>query len=362
MTHTFELVRRAKRLRAVAAFCALLAIFAGGCNSDDNLAPEAPLAGSVDGAATDSPAVTDDSELIDEASDPAVAVEVAGIEASLVSRRGTPYGVFNLWSGYTTLNSYHAPFNASINSDSPSGIIKRISAARAKGHQLSLMMTGGGHGNYITNGKFDYSKWRRRMDLYRTSAIKSAVAAGVRDGTVLMANMLDEPNHPDWGGVITKATLDKMASYVKGIFPTLPAGVSIRWDWRPSERYRVVDFIQTQYVTRFGSAASWRNQALDAAKKNGISLSFAINPINGGTRIANCPIGKTGGKGTYGGNCKMTPTQIKESALALAAYGCALMMWRYDAAFMAKSANVTAFKEIKSKLAYNTRKSCRRPS
>ncbi|HEY5939490.1 MAG TPA: hypothetical protein VIT87_01635, partial [Gemmatimonadales bacterium] len=63
MTHTLELVRRAKRLRAVAASCALLAIFAGGCNSDDNLAPEAPLTGSVDGAATDSPAVTNDSEL-----------------------------------------------------------------------------------------------------------------------------------------------------------------------------------------------------------------------------------------------------------------------------------------------------------
>ena len=128
-------------------------------------------------------------------------------------------------------------------------------------------MTGGGHGNYITNRKFDYNKWRRRMDLYRTSAIKSAVAAGVRDGTVLMANMLDEPNHPDWGGVITKATLDKMASYVKGIFPTLPAGVSIRWDWRPNERYTKVDFIQTQYVTRFGSAASWRNQAMDRGEE-----------------------------------------------------------------------------------------------
>ncbi|HEY8196089.1 MAG TPA: hypothetical protein VIG04_03885, partial [Gemmatimonadales bacterium] len=367
MTHTFELVRRATRLRVVAASCALLAILVGACNSDDKLAPEGTLAANLDGAVTDSLApsdplastdsltvtvdslaVADDSLAVDEASDPAVTMEVSGIEASLASRRGTPYGTFGLWSGYTTLNRNHEPFNASINSDSPSGIIKRISAARAKGHQLSLIMTGGSHGNYISNRRFDFNKWKRRMDAFRTPAIKSAVAAGVRDGTVLMSNMLDEPNHPDWGGVITKATLDKMASYVKSIFPTLPAGVSIRWDWRPNERYHKVDFIQTQYVTRFGSVTSWRNQALAAAKKNGISLSFAINPINGGTRVKNCPLGKTGGKGTYGGNCKMTPSQIRESSLALAPSGCALFMWRYDASYMSRSANVQAFKDVRA--------------
>jgi hypothetical protein len=376
MIHTFELVRRPKRLRALAASCALLAIFAGACNSDDNLAPEQPAIGAnLEGVAidslapsdplapTDSGAVADDSLAITDslvADDAAAALEVSGIEASLASRRGTPFGPTGLWSGYTTLSKGHEPFNASINSDSPSGIVKRINTARAKGHQLSLMMTGGGHKNYISNRKFDYNKWKRRMDSYRTSAIKSAIAAGVRDGTVLMNNMLDEPNHPDWGGAISKATLDKMASYVKSIFPTLPVGVSIRWDWRPNERYKKVDFIQTQYVTRFGSVTSWRNQALAAAKKNGIALVFAINPLNGGTRVKNCPVGKTGGKGTYGGNCKMTPSQIREASLALAPSACALFMWRYDGSFMTKSANVKAFKEVRSRLANNSRKSCRR--
>jgi hypothetical protein len=159
---------------------------------------------------------------------------------------------------------------------------------------------------------------------------------------------------------MTKPLLDKMATYVKGIFPTLPAGVSIRWDWRSSERYKVVDFIQTQYVTRFGSVTTWRDKAIAAAKLNGIALVFAFNILNGGTRISGCPLSSTGGYGTYGGNCRMTPTQVRTSGYALGAGGCALLMWRYDDAFMSKSANISAFKDVKAKVATYSRRSCRR--
>jgi hypothetical protein len=136
--------------------------------------------------------------------------------------------------------------------------------------------------------------------------------------------------------------------------------VSIRWDWRPNERYKAVDFIVTQYVSRFGSVVAWREQAKAAARKNGISLVFAFNPLNGGTRIHGCPLGKTGGKGTYGGNCRMTPAQLKAAAAALGPSACALLMWKYDKAFMSKSANVRAFRDVASQLAGNPRRSCRR--
>jgi hypothetical protein len=38
-----------------------------------------------------------------------------------------------------------------------------------------------------------------------------------------------------------------------------------------------------------------------------------------------------------------------------------MLMWRYDDAFMAKSANQSAFRDVGSLLATKTRRSCRRP-
>ena len=49
------------------------------------------------------------------------------------------------------------------------------------------------------------------------------------------------------------------------------------------------------------------------------------------------------------------------SAYIAGPYGCALLMWRYDDAFMSKSANVTAFKNVASLLNSKPRRSCRRP-
>ncbi len=103
---------------------------------------------------------------------------------------------------------------------------------------------------HVTHGKFDLAKWKARQNRYDTPEIRAAVEAGFRDGTVLMANIIDEPHHQSWGGVPDKALIDEMAAFVKRIFPMLPVGLSIRWDWLPGERYKVVDFIVTQYVTR----------------------------------------------------------------------------------------------------------------
>jgi hypothetical protein len=56
----------------------------------------------------------------------------------------------------------------------------------------------------------------------------------------------------------------------------------------------------------------------------------------------------------------MTPKQIIATASALGGSACALLMWKYDASFMSKSANIRAFKDVSAKLANNTRRSCRR--
>jgi hypothetical protein len=56
----------------------------------------------------------------------------------------------------------------------------------------------------------------------------------------------------------------------------------------------------------------------------------------------------------------MTPEQVREFGRVLGPAGCALMMWRYDSAFMANADNVLAFRDIASLLASLPRKSCKR--
>ena len=375
MIHTLTHAGRWARLRAPLL---ALAVLAGACDSSDNLAttdPTVPADGvSLDSAAADSPAAdpagTDSLATDSSPSDVLAAADLADIEASeaAIRGKGVPYGPYGLWRDYTTLRPYRAPFTTSLNYSDARGILKQIAAARKHNQSLILAMTGGGHEPYKTRGKFDMAKWKRRMDSFNRNEIKAAVAQGVRDGTIIMNNIMDEPNVKSWGGVMTKARLDEMARYVKRIFPTLPVGVAVIHTWRPQERYRAVDAIITQYSWYMGNVTTWKNEAVKQARVNGTSVAFALNILNGGEqswKTKACPIGKTGGKGTMGKNspaCRMTATQVREWSKALGPAGCAMIMWRYDDAFMSKAANKSAFQAAAAALTKAQGRSCRRGS
>jgi hypothetical protein len=375
MIQTLTHAGRWARLRA-----ALLAVvvLAGACDSADHLAtndPTAPAVGaSLDSAAPDSVISSDSVAPVDSLSADSLGVDsltqadledIAASE-SFVRRSGVPYGPYALWSNYKSLKSNNTPFSGSVNYTDPRGIITQLSAARAKGQRLVLAMTGGGHGPYKTNGKFDFNKWKRRMDMFNRSDIKAAVAQGVRDGTIIMNNIMDEPNVKSWGGVMTKARLDEMARYVKRMFPSLPVGVAVIHSWRPQERFRAVDAIITQYSWYMGNISAFKNDALKHAKANGTSVAFALNILNGGVqdrKTRRCPAGVTGGKGTMGANhpaCRMTATQVREWSKALGTGSCAMIMWKYDAAFMSRSDNQKAFRDAAATLSSSSARSCRR--
>jgi hypothetical protein len=273
------------------------------------------------------------------------------------STLGMPFGPFKLWtSSIGTATAGVESFNASIDYTDANLIVRRISAARGKNLKLLLMMTDNGHAPYITAGKFDLAKWKAAMDTYRTAEIRDAVAAGVADGTVLGNSVLDEPNHSDWGGVITKAVVDSMASYVKQIFPTLPAGIVAPYYWRSTERYRVADFLVAQTWKTTLTPTAWRDAATAAANQNGMALILSIN-LFGAPLVAGCELAS----GNYG-TCIMTAAEVKEWGTAMAqAPGCAALMWRYDSTLMTKPEYVTALKSVAAQMATSPKRSCRRP-
>ncbi len=244
----------------------------------------------------------------------------------------------------------------------------RINTARQKRQRLVTAMTGGPTNDFKSNGKFDFAKWKKRMNTFNTSAIKSAVAAAVSDGTIIGNTMIDEPETPKWGGNVTKSLIDQMAAYAKNIFPTLPMGINVGapgYKWRTSERFHRLDYVlhQYQYPITNGNVGAWRTAVLDRARIDGVTPAFSINLLDGGvpdySGTWDCK--GTGGKGTITHRCRMTADQVRTFGRAIGPSGCFMTMWRHDDLFMSKSANVEAFRDVASLLASKSRRSCRRP-
>jgi hypothetical protein len=285
-----------------------------------------------------------------------------------VSYSGIPFGPYGLYANTTEFEWGPQPFTTSLdNAGYPKAIVNRINAARQDRHRLVLAMTAD-RALYITNGRFDLAKWKSRLNTLNTATIRDAVAKGVADGTIVGNKLIDEPEISSWGGVLTKPMIDQMATYAKKIFPTLPMGIthgSNGFKWRSGERYKVLDWVGVQYVYNYnnGNVAGWRSEVLNFAQANHVTPVFALNILNGGVRDRSgawdCP--RTGGRGTISTFCRMTADQVQSYGRAIGTYGCALLMWRYDDAFMSRSANVTAFKSVASLLNSKPRRSCRRP-
>jgi hypothetical protein len=289
--------------------------------------------------------------------------------APVAPGRGLPYGPTGNLLGSV---SDPAPFTAAVQGVSPDNIVRYLAKAREAKIRLELNMTGGQHErNFAPGGdRFDMATWKARMNGYNTPAIKAAVAEAVADGTIIGNSVMDEPHVSGggdgntWGpkGTMTKAMVDEMCGYVKAIFPTLPVGVAHRHDaFEPNNSYRVCEFVITQYAARLGSITAFRDGALALGRRDGHAILFSINILNGGTQDRDgtwdCP---QSGKGTYSPNCRMTPDQVRQNGLALGPAGCGLLMWRYDAEFMAKPENRRAFQEIANTLAALPNKACRR--
>jgi hypothetical protein len=290
-------------------------------------------------------------------------------------RQGIPFGASQLWSslGEPVTDAFT---QSGEDATTASLIIDRINAARTRKVKLLLAMTGGSHLQYMSviNGvnRFDFAKWRAKMDTYNTPAIRQAVADGIRDGTILGNAVMDEP-HVDgtgtdgntWGpaGTMTKVRVDSLCAYVRDMFPTLPVGpVHQHQLFEPTKSYRVCDFLVDQYVNRLGTPESFRDGALAMARRDGMMIFFGVNLINGGIQDKDgtwdCK-DQGGIKGQTAPNCQMTPTQIEAWARVLGPAGCAFRMWRWDDTRLATYG--PAFRNIAADFATRSAPGCGRP-
>lgn len=290
-------------------------------------------------------------------------VTIAGgaIELSL----GVPFGPFALWQG-VALVAGPAPFTTSQNYTDPASVVQLIAAARAQQQHLVLALFGGPKSDFQTAGAFDLAKWKARADRFNTAAIRSAIAAGVADETVIGSSLLDEPEHKDWGPGLSKPVLDQMAVYLRGILPTLPIGANFGLGflgWRPTERFTQLDYLTTQYswVLFKGDVVRWRDSVQSLARRDGLGVAFSLNLLDGGVQdtdgTIDCP---WSAPGTFGTNCWMTPDQVRSWAELVGPSGCYLLLWRFDAAFMGRAVNQQALRDVAGTLATVARRRCAR--
>jgi hypothetical protein len=287
-----------------------------------------------------------------------------------------PFGLLDDDGNAAVLPGGNQPFTVTHDAYSPANIIFRVVSARANKLRLILALTGGAHDYYLTDGVFDRAKWEAKLATYNTTAIKEVIAEGVADGTIIGANVMDEPYvhaEPEeggntWGpaGTMTKARVDSLCADTKRIFPTLPVGVGHQHDlFEPTKSYRICDFIIDQYSARFGDVEAYRDAGLALGRRDGHGILFSINILNGGPQAADvsawlCP-STSGGRGQYPPNCSMTAEQIRDWALTLAPAGCGgLLMWRYDDEYMARPDNQAAFRDVATRLAALPYRPCAR--
>jgi hypothetical protein len=208
------------------------------------------------------------------------------------------------------------------------------------------------------------------MDTFRPAEIQQVVADAVADGTVIMDNIIDEPNTTKWGSNITRSTLDEMSAYVKEIFPTILTTFSLQWNLLAGPRfagpYTSVDVLTPQYSSRFGTAEAYRDGAVAATRANNLGLLFKLNILDGGVqdKDGTWDCTGTGGLGTFLPNCRMTPDQLESfgATLGLTPETCGLLMASYDDDFFQTGTyapqNVAAAQNVAVALAARPTKVC----
>ena len=311
MTYTFKLSRRLARMRAPALALALIASF--GCGSTDHLSPSADVP----------------------ASEPASAP--TSLDTGTLS--GIGFGSFDMEN--TLLGTTH---NVSVRQPDPASILSLLSGARSRGARVIVKLSGQDHYYLNSDGTFNLSKWKSRVDRFKTVDFRSYVT----DGTLMAHYLVDEPNDAsNWGGnAIPQATVEAMAAYSKQLWPSMTTIVRVVPSWldNTGTQFVALDAAWAQYSARKGDVTNWVANEVTAAKASGLSLVVGLNVLDGGTSASGIP-------GRTAGNYAMSASELKTygSTLLSQPSVCGFVMWTYSSTYYDRSDIKTSMADLSSK-------------
>jgi hypothetical protein len=269
--------------------------------------------------------------------DEVLAAPVEAPTAAISQAGGIPFGM----NGQPT-GEYGAVYSGGKMTMSPSSILSKLSAIRARGGRVAVMLAGNPRYYKDGNGRFSLSKWKARVDRFKSRNFDSYI----NDGTIVGHYMIDEPNDKaNWNGTtVSQSTLDEMARYSKQRWPKMATIVRVHPSYfKSSPRY--VDAAWAQYLSRRGSVRDYIRESVAAAQRRNLEVIVGLNVIHGGTP------NKT----------KMTASQVESygSALLSSSYPCAFLSWKYNDNYLSSSSITSAMKKLRQKAEGRSRKSCR---
>lgn len=278
---------------------------------------------------------------------------INGVTMGTFSQPGIVYGTFNMEN--TLLSSVHTGSGragTTVNS-----WLTVMAGAKAKGARLVIKLTGGSTGKVKNaDGTFSLTKWKALMDTYKSRA--SVFTPYIADGTIIGHYLIDEPNFPHrWGGkAIPQATVEEMAKYSKGIFPTMPTIVRAVPTWLASApvTYTYLDAGWAQYTAVKGDATRWVTAEVSAAKRKGLGLLTSLNVLDGGN-------GSSGIRGTSSGKYSMSASELRSygNAMLNQTYSCGFYQWMYNSTYYGRSDIKSAMSELSAKARAHSKTSCR---
>jgi hypothetical protein len=323
MTHSFKLSRRIARLRLPLFAAAILTIVA--CSSTDSLDPD-----------ISSPAPT----ASDPGSETGVLADSAGgpLLTSISYAGGIPMGLFHLPN-----DDYGSRYNGAMRTVSPSYLMSDLSAIKSRGGKVVLNLAGSQKYFKDADGHFSFSKWKARVDRFRNLNISPYVT----DGTIVGHYLIDEPYDPAnfAGQPVTGSTLEAMAKYSKGIWPSMTTIVRaepylIKW----SGTYQYLDAAWAQYLYRKGNVSDYLSKNVSSAQNMGLQLVVGLNIPGGGVN-----------------NSTMTPTQVQSWGTTLlgSSYPCAFLSWKYGYSYLTTTSMKSAMDALRKKAQSHVSKSCK---
>ncbi len=236
-----------------------------------------------------------------------------------------PFGPFHLPTDLFGDPHYTGSFQALT----PETALETLEAARKSGVSLVIHLTGSRRTHQTATGAFSLDLFAQGLAAFQHIDLESYVA----DGTVVGHLMFDEPHDPsNWGGApVPYKDIDAAAAASKALWPSLPVGVGGPPSYLAGGApWANLDFAFAQYLTKHGDVHDWLARETENAADSGLGLALSINILGGNNR-------------SY-----VTAEQLVEwgSLLASAPQSCALLMWKYDTAYIDDPAIQAALLEV----------------
>lgn len=282
---------------------------------------------------------------------------------------GRPWGpsgpVFGSGGAPVSYPDVTGPYSMYTTADSPGSIVQRIQWCRDHDKYQLLTLVGGAHSQYMTNGVFDFSKYKAQLDRFTVAPYKGAIQDGIDEGIIPGVEIMDEPHiqsgSKSWGPTMSRKILDDITDYYHTIWPNLPCGCWMPWNpdlaVDTPAKFSKMDWQAESYLVRKGSIDAWKTEGLAYGVSNNLVILLGINVLNGGFKPADdplavgCPQPYTGGPGAIGPDgeptlCAMTAAQFETFGKICVQGGAATPIWRYDQSYFSRPETIAAAKEI----------------